>query len=173
MISGGASRITSGAAALTRNPASRAAASTALAARRGEHDAAAAARGRARGRPAGGPAPRCRGCSVLPSTSARRDQVVVGERPQHGERGRRADRVAAEGAAVQAGGQQVARPAPIARQAPIGRPPPSPLASVTTSGRDAVVLVGEKRSGAADPGLHLVEHQQRAVPAVISRAATR
>ena len=27
--------------------------------------------------------------------------------------------------------------------------------------------------GAADPGLHLVEHQQRTVPAVISRASTR
>ncbi len=29
---------------------------------------------------------------------------------------------------------------------------------------DAVVLVGEERSGAAHPGLHLVEHQRRAAP---------
>ena len=30
-------------------------------------------------------------------------------------------------------------------------------------GGDAVVLVGEEGAGAADAGLHLVEHQQRAV----------
>ena len=46
----------------------------------------------------------------------------------------------------------------------MGSPPPSPLASGHDVRGDAVVLVGEKRSGAAHSGLHLVEHQQGAVP---------
>lgn len=52
---------------------------------------------------------------------------------------------------------------PAARQAPMGSPPPSPLASVTMSGSDALVLMGVERAGAADTGLHLVEGEEDAV----------
>ena len=91
------------------------------------------------------------------------DQVVVGKHSEHRERGGRADRVAAEGAAVQARTSAAPPVLPTARQAPIGSPPPKPLGQGDDVGRDAVVLVREKRSGAAHAGLHLVEHQQRAV----------
>ena len=39
-----------------------------------------------------------------------------------------------------------------------------PLGQRQDVGLDARRLVGEPRAGAADAGLHLVEHQQRAVP---------
>ena len=51
--------------------------------------------------------------------------------------------------------------APRPMHAPMGRPPPRPLASVTTSGTTPTRLVGEPGAGAADAGLHLVEHEQR------------
>ncbi len=90
------------------------------------------------------------------------DQVVVGDDPQHGQRRRRAHRVAAEGAAVQARSQQLrgraGREARADRQAAT-----EALGQRDDIGSDAVVLVGEKCSGAADTGLHLVEDQQRAV----------
>ena len=43
------------------------------------------------------------------------------------------------------------------------QPAAEPLGQGHDVGGDAVVLVGEKRAGAAHSGLHLVEHQQRAV----------
>ena len=51
----------------------------------------------------------------------------------------------------------------VASTAPIGKPPPSALASAMMSGVDAELLIGEQFAGAADAGLHLVEHQQQAV----------
>ncbi len=51
----------------------------------------------------------------------------------------------------------------VARQAPTGNPPPSALATPMTSGVTPAALIGEEAAGAADAGLHLVEHQQQAV----------
>ena len=90
------------------------------------------------------------------------DQVVVGQHLQHRERRGGAHRVAAERAAVQAGVEQIGGLAD--REARADRQPAAePLGQGDHVGGDAVVLVGEKRSGAAHSGLHLVEHQQRAV----------
>ena len=47
--------------------------------------------------------------------------------------------------------------------APIGTPPPSPLASATTFGNDAVLLTGEERTETADARLDFVEHEQKSV----------
>ena len=47
--------------------------------------------------------------------------------------------------------------------APIGSPPPEALGQRDDVRPDAGALVREPGSGAADPGLHLVDHQQRAV----------
>ena len=49
-----------------------------------------------------------------------------------------------------------------AQHAPTGMPLPIALASVTTSGAHAVVLEAEPPAGAAEPGLDLVDHHQRA-----------
>ncbi len=90
------------------------------------------------------------------------DQIVVGQHAQDGECSGRADRVAAERAAVQAGGEQRGRVA--CRDAGADRQSGAQsLGQSHDVGRDPVVLVGEKRSGAAHSGLHLVEHQQRSV----------
>ena len=91
-------------------------------------------------------------------------QIVVGQHSQHRQRRGGAHRVAAEGAAVQARRHQVGGRAD--RQArPDRQPAAQALGQGDHVGCDAVVLVGEERSGAADPGLHLVEHQQCAVAA--------
>ena len=161
MTSGGASRITSAAAALTRNPASRAATSTGLAASERQHDAAQQS--------AAADVVDQRVTQRLDAVMQRLaehvgapDQIVVGQHPQHGERRGRADRVAAERAAVQAGGEQFADAAD--RQAGADRQTAAEaLGQGHDVGGDAVVLVGEKRAGAAHPGLHFVEDQQRAV----------
>ena len=90
------------------------------------------------------------------------DQVFVGEHAQHRQRRGGAHRVAAERAAVQSRGEQIGRRAD--RHAGTDRQPAAEsLGERDDVGRDAVVLVGEKRSGAAHSGLHLVEHQQCAV----------
>ena len=162
MISGGASRMTSGAAALTRNPASRAAASASL------------ARGAVSTMPHSSPRPRTWSISgwpqrfdAVPHRLAQHlgapHQVVVGQHPHHRQRRRGAHRVAAEGAAVQAGRQQIGG-GPDGQHAPIGSPAAEALGQGHHVRGDAVVLVGEKGSGAAHSGLHLVEHQQGAVP---------
>ena len=52
---------------------------------------------------------------------------------------------------------------PTARQAPIGSPPPNPLASVTMSGVMPSCWWAKNAPVRPDPGLHFVEHQQRAV----------
>ena len=132
MTSGGASRMTSGAAALTRNPASRAAASASL------------ARGAVSTTPHSSPRPRMWSTSGwpsdsmpwrndLPNTSARRTRSSAAS-----------TRSTARAAAVQTGlppkvlpcrpGVNSSAAGPTARHAPIGSPPPSPLARVTTSG---------------------------------------
>ena len=49
-------------------------------------------------------------------------------------------------------------------------PPPSALPSVTRSGRTPVALARERRAGAPEPGLDLVEDQQRAGGVAQSRA---
>ena len=54
--------------------------------------------------------------------------------------------------------------APKATQAPMRQPAAEPLGQGDDVGLDALGLVGEPVPGAADAGLHLVEHQQRAVP---------
>ena len=56
-----------------------------------------------------------------------------------------------------------------AQHAPIGTPLPSALAMVTTSGCDAEVLEAEPLAGAAEAGLHLVDHEQE--PALVAQAA--
>ena len=56
-----------------------------------------------------------------------------------------------------------------AQQAPMGTPLPSALASVTTSGCDAVVLEAEPTAGPAQPGLDLVDHEQQ--PALVAQPA--
>ena len=53
--------------------------------------------------------------------------------------------------------------APRPMQAPIGMPPPRPLASGDHVRDDAAGLRARTTAGAADPGLHLVEPEQRAV----------
>ena len=53
---------------------------------------------------------------------------------------------------------------PTARHRADRQPPAQPLGQGHHVRRDAVVLVGEKRAGAAHSGLHLVEDQQCAVP---------
>ncbi len=91
------------------------------------------------------------------------DQVFVGQHPQHRQRRGRADRVTAECAAVQAGGEQV-RGSTDGQTGSDRQTAAEALGQRHHIGGDAVVLVGEERAGAADPGLHLVEDQQRAVP---------
>ncbi len=91
------------------------------------------------------------------------DQVFGRQHPQHRQRRRGADRVAAEGAAVQAGRQQFGgRPDGQARTD--GQPAAQSLGQCHDVRSDAVVLVSEKSTGAAHSGLHLVEHQQSTVP---------
>lgn len=161
MISGGASRMTSGAAAFTRNPA-RARPPGVLGPRRGEHH------------PAQQSAPAhvvdervTEPLDAVPQRLAHHlgvaDQVVGRQHPQHRQRRRGADRIAAEGAAVQTGRHQLGG-APDGQARPDGQAAAEPLGQRDHVGGDAVMLVGEKRSGAAHPGLHLVEHQQGAVP---------
>ena len=101
-----------------------------------------------------------------PGGQVRADRVHAAEQPvpldgvEHRERGSARDRVTAERAAVIAPLSTVPnRPMPM--HAPIGRPPPSPFASVITSGSHALALMREPRAGPADPALDLVEHQQR------------
>ena len=161
MTSGGASRITSGAAALTRNPASRAAALDGLGGSARQHDAAQ--------QPATADVVDQRMPQRLDAVLQRlaehvgpADQIVVGQHAQDGQRGGRADRVAAERAAVQAGRQQIGGVAD-AMHAPIGSPPPSPLASVTMSGVMPSCWWAKNAPVRPDSGLHLVEHQQRTV----------
>ena len=67
--------------------------------------------------------------------------------------------------AVLAGLRAASAASPKARQAPIGSPPPRPLARVIdVRARRPSAWWANQRAGAADAGLHLVEHQQRAVP---------
>ena len=54
--------------------------------------------------------------------------------------------------------------------APSGMPEAIPLASSEDVGDDAEVLGGEHLARAAHAGLHLVEHQQDAVPVADARA---
>ena len=158
---GGASRMTSGAGALTRKPAVAGGRLDGLSPLGGEHDPA--EQSAAADVVDGG----CCSDSMPGATSFREPRPVVRgrprrSRPQYGQRRRRTDRVAAEGAAVQAGRQQLrglaGRQAGADRQAAA-----ETLGQRDDVGGDAVVLMGEKRSGAAHPGLHLVENQQRAV----------
>ena len=162
MISGGASRMTSGAARVDQEPGIA----------RGRLDGL--GRGAVSTMPSSSPRPRTWSTSGwpsdsmpwrsdLPSTLGAADQVVGGQHPQHRQRRRGADRVAAERAAVQAGGQQVGRRTD-GEARPDRQSAAEPLGQRHDVGGDAVVLVGEERSGAAHSGLHLVEHQQRAVP---------
>ena len=60
-----------------------------------------------------------------------------------------------------------------AMQALMGRPLPRPFARVTTSGRTPRALEGEPRSGPSDPGLDLLEDQQRVVPVAQRPASAR
>ena len=106
--SGGASRIRSGTALLTRNPASRAAAATAADDRLGEHDPEQQPGAVDAARPAGGPAPRRRWRSSLPTRltwSSSPSSAIVRSTASAG---RAAHRVAAERGAVLAGFEQVA-----------------------------------------------------------------
>ena len=50
----------------------------------------------------------------------------------------------------------------VVRIAPSGKPQARGLATVTMSGKHAVVLVGKVASGAAEAALNFVEHEQRA-----------
>ncbi len=102
-------------------------------------------------------------CNVFPSAPARRTRSSSAS-----------TRSTASAAAAQIGlppkvlpcrpGVSSCAAGPIARHAPIGRPAAETLGQRHHVGRDAVVLVREKRSGAAHSGLHLVEDQQRTVP---------
>ena len=51
----------------------------------------------------------------------------------------------------------------VAMQAPSGKPPPIPLASAAMSGVTPACSIAQKAAGAADAGLHLVQHQQQAM----------
>ena len=153
-----------GRAALTRKPASRSAPSTApRPPARSSTTPSSRPAPRDLGRPAGGRAPRCRGAA------ARRARLTWSSRPSSAIVSSTASAAAQQtglppkvvpcGPGSSSVGRRRRRP----MQAPIGSPPPSPLARVTTSGSMPVGLVGEPVPGAADAGLHLVEHQQRAV----------
>ena len=148
MISGGASRMTSGAAALTRKPASRAAVSTALALRGGQHDAAQ--------QPA---AP-----DVVDQRMAERLDAVAAascRARRHGPPGRRSasTRSTASAAAVQTGLPPKVLPCRPGCQQVGGRTDGQARADRQAAaetlgqrddvGGDAVVLVGEERAGAA------------------------
>jgi hypothetical protein len=84
---------------------------------------------------------------------------------QHRERRGADDRVAAEGGAVVAPWPAPSRPGRWRRPRRAGGPPPSALASVTTSGTTpgAVTVLVSHDPDAPDAALHLVEVQQRAV----------
>ena len=87
------------------------------------------------------------------------DQGVFVQCAQHRQRRGSADRIATESAVVQARYQQ--RRDGLDRQASPHRQPASEVFGQRHHiRRDAVVLVGEKCSGAAHPGLHLINHQQ-------------
>ena len=89
------------------------------------------------------------------------EQLVVDRLDDRAGRGA-ADGVAAEGRGVVAGDEAGRAPSETS-SAPIGSPFASPFASVTRVGPDAGALPGEELAGAADPGLHLVEDEHRAV----------
>ena len=88
-------------------------------------------------------------------------QAVLGEGAEHGEGHGRAQRVAAEGGAVLAGREQLAGGADGHGRAD-GQAAAESLGEREDVGRDARPLVREERSGAGDPGLHLVEDEERA-----------
>ena len=158
-ISGGASRTASGWTALTRNPAARAAlTAAALCPRTGR-------------RRATGPSPDTGEQRVVDGGDAAGqgladrldvlEQVVFLDRVEHRQGGGAGDRVTAEGGAVVAGDERAARLA----EADAGadrQPAAEALGEGHHIGGDALGLVREPGAGAADAGLDLVEHEQRA-----------
>ena len=102
------------------------------------------------------------------------EQPLVLDDVEHRERGRARERVAAERRRVRT---RRGRRSPCASLVAghawrrSGTPPPSPLASVITSGAHVLLLVAEEGAGAADAGLHLVEDQHRA--GVVAQSAQR
>ena len=133
MTSGGASRMTSGAGGVDQESGLAGGRLGVLGARRGQHHAPAAIRGRACGRSAGDRAIRRRGATTCPAPrpaapDRRRPAPAAPPGPRRCRSGyrRRCCRAGRESTIRAAG--------PTASTAPIGRPPPSPLARVTTSG---------------------------------------
>ena len=87
---------------------------------------------------------------------ARREHDV-----EHGVADRHGQRIAAEVVPCVPATMPLAALA-VARHPPSGKPPPMPLGESQDIGRHAGRSVGEELAGAADAGLHLVEHQQHA-----------
>ena len=110
---------------------------------------------------------RCRSASKRwrnrsPIASAALEQAVLLDRLDRGQGGAAGERVAAEGGRVRARLQLLGDLRP-GDQAAAATPPASALASVTTSGCDVPVLIGEPVAGPAHAGLHFVEDQQQLV----------
>src|SRR5580693_533959 len=151
ITSGGANRMTSGAAALTRNPALRAAASVSL------------ARGAASTMPQSNPRPRMWSISGWPSDSMPWRNDLPNNSARRTRSSAASTRSTASAAAVQTGCQQFGGRSD-GQTRPDRQSAAQTLGQCHHVGGDAVVLVREKGAGAAHCRLHFVEHQQGAVP---------
>ena len=90
------------------------------------------------------------------------EQPLGGDGVEHGEPGGAGERVAAEGRAVHARGEHRADLRAEGDEGADRHAAAEALGEGHRVGHDAGLLEGEPRAGAADAGLHLVEHEQRA-----------
>src|SRR3984893_12635630 len=91
------------------------------------------------------------------------DQLLVADDAQCFEPNRGGERIAAEGRAVRAGGEDVHHLASSNKGGDRQHAAAERLTENDSIGTKALVLIGKPRAGAAEPGLHLVEDEEDAV----------